>query len=90
MGGVPEHLIILTLAAESVEKHGANVEFVIKKCGTGAMIEAVERRIDVRGAYGRSVADASKGSDVRLLGTYVASPLCWARRRCLSSVQFHR
>ena len=83
IGGVPEHFNYpWTLAKERgiFAKHGANVEFVIKKCGTGAMIEAVKNgEIDACVALTEGlVADASKGSDVRILGTYVASPLCWA------------
>ena len=44
------------------------------------MIEAVKNgEIDACVALTEGlVADASKGSDVCLSGTYVASPLCWA------------
>ena len=52
------------------------VEFVVQKCGTGAMIEGVHKQeLDVIIALTEGlVADIAKGSDLRLLGTYVVGP----------------
>ena len=61
-------------------KYNVDVEFVVKKCGTGAMIESLKaEEVDMIVALTEGlVADITKGSDVRILGTYVQSPLCWA------------
>ena len=83
IGGVPEHFnYLFTLAKERglYEKYNVDVEFVIKKCGTGAMIESLKNKeVDMIVALTEGlVADITKGSNVRILGTYVQSPLCWA------------
>ena len=61
-------------------KYNVDVEFVVKKCGAGAMIESLKaEEVDMIVALTEGlVADITKGSDVRILGTYVQSPLCWA------------
>mmetsp|Transcript_39607 Transcript_39607/g.66408 ORF Transcript_39607/g.66408 Transcript_39607/m.66408 type:complete len:547 (+) Transcript_39607:57-1697(+) len=83
IGGVPEHFNYpFTLAEERglYKKHGVSVEFVIQKCGTGAMIAALKNKEqDVVVALTEGlVADIAKGSNLKLLGTYVETPLCWA------------
>ncbi len=54
----------------------AQVEFVEVKLGTGAMITAAKaREVDVIVALTEGlVQDIAKGSDLRLLGTYVVRP----------------
>lgn len=83
VAGVPEHFNLPWHLAEEqglFAKHGVQVEFVVVKEGTGAMIQAAaENRVDVIVALTEGlVASIAKGSDLRLLGTYVSSPLCWA------------
>lgn len=83
VGGVPEHFnYSWTIAQERgiFAKHGVEVEFVEVKLGTGAMITAAKaHEVDVIVALTEGlVQDIAKGSDLRLLGTYVGSPLCWA------------
>lgn len=83
VGGVPEHFNYLWHMANErgiFARHGVEVEFVTIKLGTGAMIKAAkEGDVDVVIALTEGlVADIAKGSELRLLGTYVKSPLCWA------------
>jgi cyclopropane fatty-acyl-phospholipid synthase-like methyltransferase len=83
IGGVPEHFNYLFTLAKLrglYEKHNVDVEFVVKKCGTGAMIQALKNKeVDMIVALTEGlVADIAKGSDIRIFGTYVQSPLCWA------------
>ncbi|GAB5356492.1 hypothetical protein AAMO2058_000294500 [Amorphochlora amoebiformis] len=83
IGGVPEHFnYIFTLAEERglYKKYGVKVEFVIQKCGTGAMIAALKKKEqDIVVALTEGlVADIATGGSLVLLGTYVSSPLCWA------------
>ena len=88
IGGVPEHFNYpFKMAQEKglYEKHGVNVEWVVQKCGTGAMIAAIKKgEIDMcvaltEGIVADSTKSSSSSSDrLKILGTYVKSPLCWA------------
>lgn len=83
VAGVPEHFNYpWKLAKEQgiFQKHGVEVEFVVVKEGTGAIVQAtLEDRVDIAIALTEGlVASIAKGSPLRLLGTYVQSPLCWA------------
>eukprot|EP01147_Barroeca_monosierra_P007994 gene7994-10055_t len=83
VGGVPEHFNYpWHLANEKglFQKHGVEVEFREQKLGTGAMVEAAKNgELDLIIALTEGlVAEMATGSDLRLLGTYVKSPLCWA------------
>lgn len=83
VGGVPEHFnYVWHMARERgiFARHGVEVEFVTMKLGTGAMIKAVkDGECDMVVALTEGlVRDIAMGSDLRLLGTYVKSPLCWA------------
>lgn len=81
--GVPEHFNLpwhLAIENGLFAKHGVLVEFVEQKLGTGAMITSAKSgEVDVILALTEGlVADIANGSDLRLFGTYVQSPLCWA------------
>ena len=83
IGGVPEHFnYLFRLAQEEglYEKYNVDVEFIIQKCGTGAMIKALKNNeLDVIIALTEGLtADICNGSDLKIFGTYVNSPLCWA------------
>lgn len=83
VGGVPEHFNYpwqMAIDRCIFEKHGVEVEWHVIKEGTGAMISALKGgKVDVIVALSEGlVSDIAKGSDLRLLGTYVESPLCWA------------
>eukprot|EP00042_Codosiga_hollandica_P044938 m.449718 g.449718 ORF g.449718 m.449718 type:complete len:175 (+) comp56902_c0_seq10:44-568(+) len=83
LGAVPEHFSLpFHLAAERgiFAKYNVNVQFIEQATGTGAMIQAVKSGdLDIIVALTEGlVADIANQSDLRLLGTYVASPLCWA------------
>ena len=79
VGGVPEHFNHPWKLA-NFAAHGVEVEWIVQKCGTGAMIAELEAgNLDIIIALTEGlVSKIVKGSDIRLLGTYVASPLCWA------------
>ncbi|EDQ86431.1 uncharacterized protein MONBRDRAFT_33828, partial [Monosiga brevicollis MX1] len=90
VGGVPEHFNYPWHIAQErglFAKHGVEVEFVEQKLGTGAMIgSAHSGELDLIVALTEGlVADIAGGSNLRLLGTYVASPLCWAISTGISS-----
>lgn len=83
IGGVPEHFnYLFQLAQEEglYEKYNVEVEFIIQKCGTGAMIKSLKNNdLDVIIALTEGLtADICNGSDLKIFGTYVNSPLCWA------------
>tara|TARA_B110000208_G_C11777100_1_gene432451 strand:+ start:42 stop:1871 length:1830 start_codon:yes stop_codon:yes gene_type:complete len=79
IGGVPEHFNHPWMVA-NFAAHGVKVEWVMQSCGTGAMIAELEAgNLDIIIALTEGlVSTIVKGSEIRLLGTYVASPLCWA------------
>eukprot|EP00045_Choanoeca_perplexa_P008267 m.76298 g.76298 ORF g.76298 m.76298 type:complete len:585 (-) comp14423_c0_seq1:139-1893(-) len=83
VGGVPEHFNYPWFIAQErglFKKHGVEVEWSEQKLGTGAMIKAAKSgEVDLIIALTEGlVADIASGSNLRLLGTYVGSPLCWA------------
>jgi cyclopropane fatty-acyl-phospholipid synthase-like methyltransferase/ABC-type nitrate/sulfonate/bicarbonate transport system substrate-binding protein len=83
VAGVPEHFNYswhLGMEKGIFAKHGVQVEFVEMKLGTGAMITSCKNdEVDLIVALTEGlVSDIVKGSDLRLVGTYVQSPLCWA------------
>lgn len=83
VGGVPEHFNYLFKLAEIkglYKKHNVNVKFINQFCGTGEMINSIKtNKLDVIIALTEGlITDIAKGSDLKLLGTYVNSPLCWA------------
>jgi len=84
VAGVPEHFNVpWHLAAERGEfdAAGVNFEWITEKLGTGAMIKHLKSgTADVVVALTEGLIKdiVTTGSDIRLLGTYVNSPLCWA------------
>lgn len=81
VGGVPEHFNIPWQLAQAEQSAAQPLfTFVEQKCGTGEMIQNLKNgSLDVIVALTEGlVADIARGSDLRLLGTYVESPLCWA------------
>eukprot|EP00455_Lapot_gusevi_P044765 TRINITY_DN5637_c0_g1_i1.p1 TRINITY_DN5637_c0_g1~~TRINITY_DN5637_c0_g1_i1.p1 ORF type:complete len:295 (-),score=60.60 TRINITY_DN5637_c0_g1_i1:158-1042(-) len=78
VGGVPEHFNHIWKLVE--QKRPDLVKFHEMKCGTGEMLTAIKNdSLDIVCALTEGlVADIAKGSDVKLLGTYVRSPLNWA------------
>eukprot|EP00002_Diphylleia_rotans_P034967 TRINITY_DN757_c0_g1_i3.p1 TRINITY_DN757_c0_g1~~TRINITY_DN757_c0_g1_i3.p1 ORF type:complete len:548 (-),score=108.23 TRINITY_DN757_c0_g1_i3:326-1969(-) len=83
VGGVPEHFNYawhMAIEAKLFENKDFEVQFIHYKEGTGAMITALKKGdVDMIIALTEGlVADIAKGSTLRLLGTYVESPLCWA------------
>ena len=82
VGGVPEHFNTpwhTAAASGRLEKAGVKVEWTEFPGGTGAMTKALrDREVDVAILLTEGiVADLHKGSDAKLLGTYVSTPLCW-------------
>ena len=82
VGGVPEHFNTpwhTAAASGRLEKAGVKVEWTEFPGGTGAMTKALrDRQVDVAILLTEGiVADLHKGSDAKLLGTYVSTPLCW-------------
>jgi sulfonate transport system substrate-binding protein len=82
VGGVPEHFNTPFHIASSSGKFaaaGLHVEWTDFPGGTGAMMGALRNdEIDVAIALTEGiVADLHRDNPSKLLGTYVASPLCW-------------
>ncbi|EGD82486.1 hypothetical protein PTSG_03135 [Salpingoeca rosetta] len=83
VGGVPEHFNYPWRMAQErgiFKRCGVEVDFREQKLGTGAMVSAAkDGSLDLIIALTEGlVADIASGSDLRLLGTYVGSPLTWA------------
>lgn len=83
VGGVPEHFNLpwhLALESGQFLAAGVRVEWVELKLGTGQMIGALKAGdVDLVVALTEGlVADIALGSSIRLVGTYVESPLTWA------------
>ncbi|CAF0797295.1 unnamed protein product [Didymodactylos carnosus] len=83
IGGVPEHFNEpwhIGIEQKLFENEGIRLEWVSIKEGTGALINKLkENEVDAVVALTEGLlADIVNGSSLRLLGTYVESPLCWA------------
>eukprot|EP01120_Amphizonella_sp_Union-15-10_P012362 TRINITY_DN5475_c0_g1_i1.p1 TRINITY_DN5475_c0_g1~~TRINITY_DN5475_c0_g1_i1.p1 ORF type:complete len:571 (+),score=91.23 TRINITY_DN5475_c0_g1_i1:42-1754(+) len=83
VGGVPEHFNYpwhIAIERGIFEKHNVKVEWVEQKCGTGAMITALkDSQIDIIIALTEGlVSDICQGSELRIISSYVNTPLCWA------------
>eukprot|EP01121_Diplochlamys_sp_Union-15-3_P017639 TRINITY_DN6248_c0_g1_i1.p1 TRINITY_DN6248_c0_g1~~TRINITY_DN6248_c0_g1_i1.p1 ORF type:complete len:568 (-),score=83.11 TRINITY_DN6248_c0_g1_i1:63-1766(-) len=83
VAGVPEHFNYswhIALNRGIFTKHGVEVQWKDVKEGTGAMITQLKNgEVDLIIALTEGlVSEICKGSDIKLLGTYVRSPLCWA------------
>jgi len=80
VGGVEEHFNYpwrLGKSGGTFEKNGIDVQWHSITNGTGAMITAlVEDEVDVIVALTEGLVSV-RGSDIRILGTYVQSPLRW-------------
>ena len=83
VGGVPEHFNEpwqIALEERWFEEEGLDVQWHSVREGTGAMINQLKgKEIDVIVALTEGlINEISNGSNVRLLGTYVQSPLLWS------------
>jgi len=83
VGGVPEHFNYpISMAIDRrMYQTRAMPQFVIQRCGTGAMISNLKNKsVDVIIALTEGLVSeiAKNRSDIRIIGTYVQSPLCWA------------
>lgn len=83
VGGVPEHFNYPFYLARDYglyKKHNIDVDFIIQKCGTGAMISALkQQKVDIIIALTEGlIQEMVTGTKIDLIGTYVESPLCWA------------
>ncbi len=83
VGGVPEHFNYPFYLARDYglyKKYNINVDFIIQKCGTGAMISALkQQKVDIIIALTEGlIQEMVTGTTIDLIGTYVESPLCWA------------
>ena len=83
VGGVPEHFNYPFYLARDYglyKKHNISVDFIIQKCGTGAMISALKQHnLDIIIALTEGlIQEMLSGTKIDLMGTYVESPLCWA------------
>lgn len=82
VGGVPEHFNTpwhTAAASGRFSREGVEVEWKEYPGGTGAMTKALRaREVDVAILLTEGVvADLHRGSDAKLLGTYVSTPLNW-------------
>lgn len=83
VGGVPEHFNLpwhLALERGLFSEAGVRVEWHEYKLGTGAMVSALENgEVDLVIALSEGlVAAIAQGAPLKLLATYVESPLRWA------------
>lgn len=88
VGGVPEHFnapFRIGKDAGVFVKNGCDIEWVEQACGTGEMVKNLRNgNLDVaialtEGLTAAIVKDAYEGvDDLRIIGTYTLSPLCWA------------
>jgi len=85
VGGVPEHFNIPWEIAQSkglFANNNLNIEFIKIPGGTGEMISSLKaNNLDVVVAVTESLIAGiakEKDSNIRLIGTYVESPLVWA------------
>jgi len=82
VGGVPEHFNYSWhqgIQKGHFARHGVDIEWTEIKNGTGAMIHALDNKeVDVIVALTEGlVSEIVKGRNLRLLATYVESPLRW-------------
>lgn len=82
VGGVPEHFNTFWHTARDAgrfEEVGIKLEWIDFLGGTGAMASALRaQEIDVAVILTEGIiADQHRGSSVKLIGTYVSSPLVW-------------
>ena len=83
VGGVPEHFNEpwqIALEKKLFEKQGIEVQWHSIKEGTGAMINKLKsNEVDIIVALTEGLINSIvNGSDIRLIGTYVQSPLLWS------------
>ncbi|CAF0818946.1 unnamed protein product [Rotaria sordida] len=83
VAGVPEHFNEpwkIGLEENLFKKQGIDIEWYSVKEGTGAMINKLKsNEVDVIVALTEGlINDIANGSDIRLIGTYVQSPLVWS------------
>jgi len=83
VAGVPEHFNEpwqIGLEENLFLKQGINIQWYSVKEGTGAMINKLKsNEVDIIVALTEGlVNDIVSGSDIRLIGTYVQSPLIWS------------
>ena len=83
VGGVPEHfnfVFQIALQRNLFQRAGVDVRWTDIKAGTGALIQAAksnEQDVIVALTEGL-IADIMLGSNLRLISSYVESPLVWA------------
>lgn len=83
VGGVPEHFNLswfIGLESDIFTSLGVRVEWVECKLGTGQMVSALsDGSVDLVVALTEGlITSIATGSDIKLIGTYVQSPLTWA------------
>ncbi|CAF4759574.1 unnamed protein product, partial [Rotaria sp. Silwood2] len=83
VAGVPEHFNEpwrIGLEKNLFKNEGIDIEWYSVKEGTGSMINKLKsNEVDVIVALTEGlINDIANGSDIRLLGTYVQSPLVWS------------
>jgi ABC-type nitrate/sulfonate/bicarbonate transport system substrate-binding protein len=85
VGGVPEHFNepwMMAIERRMFADAGVDVEWVEQRLGTGAMLKALETgECDVVVALTEGiVSQIARGNEagIRLVGSYVETPLCWA------------
>jgi cyclopropane fatty-acyl-phospholipid synthase-like methyltransferase/ABC-type nitrate/sulfonate/bicarbonate transport system substrate-binding protein len=83
VAGVPEHFNEpwkICFEENLFLKQGINIEWHSVKEGTGAMINKLKsNEVDIIVALTEGlINDIANGSDIRLIGTYVQSPLVWS------------
>jgi cyclopropane fatty-acyl-phospholipid synthase-like methyltransferase len=91
VAGVPEHFNEpWKIASEEnlFKEQGIEIEWHSVKEGTGAMINKLKsNEVDVIVALTEGlINDIASGSDIRLIGTYVESPLLWAISTGINSI----
>ena len=79
IGGVPEHFNYPWKIAKSLDNNNTFV-FVEQKLGTGEMINNLKNKnLDIIIALTEGIiTDIINGSNIKCIGTYVETPLCWA------------
>ncbi|CAF2035606.1 unnamed protein product [Rotaria magnacalcarata] len=91
VAGVPEHFNEpwkIGLEENLFKNEGIHIEWYSIKEGTGAMINKLKsNEVDVIVALTEGlINDIANGSDIRLIGTYVESPLIWSVSTGINSI----